>query len=83
MKIEKFKIGNTFETFEGTATIIGFNGNIVDCKLEIIDYAEDENGNLDYNKEMIKTEERRWTCNEIAEELKKIDGENYKVFIED
>ena len=83
MKIEKLKIGDSFKTLEGTATITGFNGNIVDCELKIIDYAEDENGNLDYDKEIKKIEERRWTCKEIAAELKKVDGKNHKVFIED
>lgn len=75
MRTIKIRKGFEFETLEGKCVVESYNGSIVDCQEYLYN---DETGESD-----IMGEPRRLTLNEIANEIKNIDGLNYKVVWEE
>ena len=85
MKKITITIGSTFDTIDGTCKVTGWNGHILDCERTRVDFAEDEDGNLDYDNEVETVEEERLTLEEAADLMKDADnhGENYSVSFEE
>lgn len=79
MKIETIKKGDVINTIEGFLIIDGFNGHIVTVQEHTMDYAENEDGSLDYDNAIEKAEKRYLTLNEIALMMRENDGFNHKV----
>ena len=79
MKMEIIKKGDIINTVEGFLVVNGFNGHIVTVQEHTMDYAENEDGSLNYDDSIEKVKKRYLTLNEIALMMRENDGFNHKV----